>query len=198
MTTPEILPQQERENPEPVEGANPTPWFIIVLVTALFIFGVVYILRTTLNTPSDWGDGRTAAELQGAPALAAGAAVDGAAVFASHCVACHQATGLGLPGVFPPLAGSDWVAGKEATLIAIVLHGINGPLTVEGKPYNGAMPTFQGQLQDAEVAAVLTHVRSQWGNTGAPITADAVAAVRKDTASRTEPFKGDAELGPLK
>ncbi|OOG59245.1 cytochrome c [Polaromonas sp. C04] len=198
MTTPEILPQQERENPEPVEGANPTPWFIIVLVTALFIFGVVYIMRTTLNTPSDWGDGRTAAELQGAPALAPGAAVDGAAVFASHCVACHQATGLGLPGVFPPLAGSDWVAGKEATLIAIVLHGINGPLTVEGKPYNGAMPTFQGQLQDAEVAAVLTHVRSQWGNTGAPITADAVAAVRKDTASRTEPFKGDAELGPLK
>jgi mono/diheme cytochrome c family protein len=198
MTTPEILPQQERENPEPVEGANPTPWFIIVLVAALFIFGVVYIMRTTLNTPSDWGDGRTAAELQGAPALAAGAAVDGAAVFASHCVACHQATGLGLPGVFPPLAGSDWVAGKEATLIAIVLHGINGPLTVEGKPYNGAMPTFQGQLQDAEVAAVLTHVRSQWGNTGAPITADAVAAVRKDTASRTEPFKGDSELDLLK
>lgn len=198
MTTPEILPQQERENPEPVEGANPTPWFIIVLVTALFIFGVAYIMRTTLNTPAAWGDGRTAAELQGTPALAKGAAVDGAAVFASHCAACHQATGLGLPGVFPPLAGSDWVAGKESTLIAIVLHGINGPLTVEGKPFNGAMPTFQGQLQDAEVAAVLTHVRSQWGNTGAPITADAVAAVRKDTASRTEPFKGDAELGPLK
>ncbi|MDR3451848.1 MAG: cytochrome c [Rhodoferax sp.] len=198
MTTPEILPQQERENPEPVEGANPTPWFIIVLVTALFVFGVGYIMRTTLNTPSAWGDGRTAAELQGAPALAAGAAVDGAAVFASHCAACHQASGLGLPGVFPPLAGSDWVAGKKATLIAIVLHGINGPLTVEGKPFNGAMPTFQGQLQDAEVAAVLTHVRSQWGNTGAPITADAVAAVRKETALRTEPFRGDAELGPLK
>ncbi|SEF12557.1 Cytochrome c, mono-and diheme variants [Burkholderia sp. WP9] len=198
MTKPEILPQQERENPEPVEGTNPTPWFIFLLVTALFIFGVVYIMRTTLKTPAAWGDGRTAAELQGPPALAAGAAVDGAAVFASRCVACHQATGAGLPGVFPPLAGSDWVAGKETTLIAIVLHGVNGPLTVEGKLFSGAMPTFQGQLQDAEVAAVLTHVRSQWGNTGAPITADAVAAVRKDTASRTEPFKGDAELGPLK
>jgi cbb3-type cytochrome c oxidase subunit III len=198
MTTPEILPQQERENPEPVEGTNPTPWFIILLVSALFIFGVVYIARTTLNNPAAWGDGRTAAELQGAPPLAAGAAVDGAAVFASHCAACHQATGAGLPGVFPPLAGSDWVAGKETTLIAIVLHGINGPLTVKGNPFNGAMPTFQAQLQDAEVAAVLTYVRSQWGNTDGPITADAVAAVRKDTASRTEPFKGDAELGPLK
>ncbi|MEO7127606.1 MAG: cytochrome c [Rhodoferax sp.] len=198
MTTPEILPQQERENPEPVEGANPTPWFIILLVSALFVFGVVYIARTALDTPASWGDGRSAAELQGAPPLAAGAAVDGAAVFASHCAACHQATGAGLPGVFPPLAGSDWVAGKEATLIAIVLHGINGPLTVKGNPFNGAMPTFQGQLQDPEVAAVLTYVRSQWGNTGGPITADAVAAVRKDTSSRTEPFKGDAELGPLK
>lgn len=198
MTTPEILPQQERENPEPVEGANPTPWFIIALVIALFIFGVVYIMRTTLNTPSAWGDLRTASDLQGTPKLAAGAAVDGAAVFASHCAACHQATGAGLPGVFPPLAGSDWVASKESTLIAIVLHGINGPLTVDGKPFSGSMPAWGTQLQDPEIAAVLTYVRSHWGNTGGPITAETVAAVRKDTASRSEPFKGDSELDALK
>lgn len=198
MTTPEILPQQQRENPEPVEGANPTPWFIILLVIALFIFGVVYIMRTTLNTPSAWGDYRTASDLQGAPKLAAGATVDGAAVFASHCAACHQATGMGLPGVFPPLAGSNWIAGKETTQIAIVLHGISGPLTVKGNVFNGTMPTFQGQLQDPEIAAVLTYVRSHWGNTGGPITAEAVAAVRKDTAARTEPFKGDSELDSMK
>lgn len=72
MTTPEILPQQERENPEPVEGANPAPWFVILLVAALFIFGVVYISRTNLNTPSTWGDGRAAAELEGSPAPAPG------------------------------------------------------------------------------------------------------------------------------
>ena len=198
MKTPEILPQQERENPEPREGSNPMPLFVIVLTALLFTFGVVYIVRTSLGNPSEWGDGRTGAELQGPAAAAPGAVVDGSAVFASRCVACHQATGAGLPGVFPPLAGSGWVAGKETTLVAIVLHGINGPLTVKGNPFNGAMPAFQGQLQDAELAAVLTHVRSQWGNTGAPVSADTVAAVRKDTAARGEAFKGDVELGPLK
>jgi mono/diheme cytochrome c family protein len=60
------------------------------------------------------------------------------------------------------------------------------------------MPAFGAQLQDAELAAVLTHIRSQWGNAAAPVTADAVAAVRKDTAARTEPYKGDVELAPLK
>lgn len=198
MKTPDIQPQQARENHEPQEGQNPTPWFVIVLVTLLFAFGVVYIARTSIGIPSTWGDGRTQAELQGAAPVAPGTVVDGAAVFASRCVACHQATGAGLPGVFPPLAASDWVIGKEATLAAIVLHGINGPLTVNGKPFNGAMPAFQDQLQDAELAAVLTHIRSQWGNAASPVLADTVAGVRKDTASRTEPFKGDVELGPLK
>ena len=198
MTTPDIHPQQQRENPEPLEGANPMPWFVILLTALLFAFGVVYIVRTTLGTPAEWGDGRSVAELQGPVAAAPGAVVDGAAVYAARCAACHQATGAGLPGVFPPLAGSDWVAGKEATLAAIVLHGINGPLTVNGNPFNGAMPAFAAQLQDAEVAAVLSHVRSQWGNTGAPVTAEAVAAVRKDSGARSEPFKGDAELAPLK
>jgi mono/diheme cytochrome c family protein len=90
------------------------------------------------------------------------------------------------------------VTGKETTLIALVLHGAGGPLTVKGSTYNGAMPAFGAQLPDAELAAVLTHVRSQWGNGAAPVTADTVAAVRKETAARTEPFKGDAELTPLK
>ncbi|EWS55601.1 MULTISPECIES: cytochrome c [unclassified Methylibium] len=124
--------------------------------------------------------------------------MDGTAAYASRCVACHQASGAGLPGVFPPLAGSEWVVGKETTLIALVLHGASGPLTVKGGTYNGVMPAFGAQLQDAELAAVLTHIRSQWGNAAAPVTADAVAAVRKDTAARTEPYKGDVELAPLK
>jgi mono/diheme cytochrome c family protein len=103
-----------------------------------------------------------------------------------------------LPGVFPPLAGSEWVLGKEATLARILLHGINGSLTVKGSTYNGAMPAFKEQLQDAEIAAVLSHVRSQWGNQGAVVAPEVVATARKDTAARTEPFKGDAELAPLK
>lgn len=198
MKPAEIQPQQQRENPEPQEGSNPMPWFVIVLTALLLGFGVIYIARSTIGNAPALGDGRAIAELQGAAPAAAGAAVDGAAVYASRCLACHQANGAGLPGVFPPLAGSEWVTGKETTLAALVLHGVSGALTVKGSTYNGAMPAFGAQLQDAELAAVLTHVRSHWGNGAAPVTADTVSTVRKETAARSEPFKGDAELTPLK
>lgn len=197
MKTPDILPTQQRENPEPHESPNPMPWFVIVLTALLLAFGVVYIASTSLDDAPALGDGRTLAELQGAPP-APGGVVDGAAVYAARCAACHQATGAGLAGVFPPLAGSEWVTGKDSTLAAVVLHGINGPLTVKGATYDGAMPPFAAQLGDAELAAVLTHIRGQWGNSAAPVTADIVAAVRKDTAARTAPFNGDAELAALK
>ncbi|HSN31129.1 MAG TPA: cytochrome c [Ideonella sp.] len=197
MHTPEIQPQQRREHHEPEEAGNPMPWFVIVLTALLLGFGVVYLARTSITTPAEWGDGRSAAELQ-KQAPAAGAAVDGAAVYASRCVACHQAAGSGLAGAFPPLAGSEWVAGKDSTLAAIVLHGIDGPLTVKGSIYHGTMPSFGAQLQDAEIAAVLTHVRSHWGNAAAAVSVETVAAARQATAARSAPFKGDAELAALK
>lgn len=198
MNPEEVHPQQQRENPEPKESPNPMPWFVILLTACLMAFGVYYIAGSAISNPPELGDARAVAELQGAAPAAAGAAVDGAAVYASRCVACHQASGAGLPGVFPPLAGSEWVGGKDSTLVALVLHGIGGALTVKGQVYNGVMPPFGEQLQDAELAAVLTHVRSQWGNSAAPVSAELVATVRKDTASRTAPFNGDTDLLPLK
>lgn len=89
------------------------------------------------------------------------------------------------------------MSGKPTVVAAIVLHGISGPLKVKGNEFNGAMPAFGGQLQDAEIAAVLTHVRSTWGNASPVITTETVTQVRKDTASRTEPFKGDSELDAM-
>lgn len=198
MNSPEIRPQQQRENPEPEESSNPMPWFVILLTALLFAFGVVYIAGSSISSAPALGDGRAIAELRAPAPVAAGAKVDGAAIYASRCVACHQAGGTGLSGVFPPLAGSEWVAGKEATLAALALHGINGTLTVKGISYAGAMPGFAAQLQDAELAAVLTYIRSQWGNSAPPVSVETVASVRKETAARTGPFKGDAELGPSK
>lgn len=194
--TPEISPQQAREHPEPEEGSNPMPWFVVALTALLMLFGVTYIARSAISGAPAWGDGRSAAELQG-PVRAAGDRADGAAIYAARCAACHQANGAGLPGVFPPLAGSEWVRGPASTLTAAVLHGINGPLTVKGSAYNGAMPAFGAQLPDAELAAVLTHIRQQWGNGAAPVSADEVAAVRQHTASRNAPYAGEAELRAL-
>ncbi len=192
--------QEARENPEPQESYNPTPWVVIVLTTILMAFGIVYILRSDLTIAPELGDGRELAELRAAPpgaGAAAGGAVDAAAIYGARCAACHQAGGAGLPGVVPPLAGSEWVVGKEKTLIAAVLHGIEGSLTVKGQTYTGSMPAFAAQLGDAEMAALLTHLRSQWGNSAEPISAEAVAAVRAETASQTKPYQGDAELNAL-
>ncbi|NKI92458.1 cytochrome c [Rhizobacter sp. SG703] len=188
-------PPQRRENPDPHEERKPIPWPLLILVALLVGFGVVYIACAHVDTPSAWGDGRSRAELEG-EVKTAGAAVDGGALYASLCAACHQPTGLGLPGVFPPLAGSEWVAGKDTTAAAIVLHGITGPVTVKGTVYNGAMPAFKAQLGDEQIAAVLSHVRSQWGNSATAITAATVAQVREQTKARSESFTGDKELPP--
>jgi mono/diheme cytochrome c family protein len=196
MSEPDILPQQQRENPDPHEATNPVPWPVLVLLGLLVALGVAYIASSSLDTPASWGDGRAAQELQGRAAPSA-AAVDGAQLYASMCAACHQASGAGLPGVFPPLAGSEWVVGKDTTLVAIVLHGVTGPISVKGQTFNGAMPTFKAQLEDAQLAALLTHLRAQWGNAGAAVTAEVVAGVRQATAARAAPFAGGDELSAL-
>lgn len=188
-------PQQARENPDPQESSNPVPWPLLAMVALVVAFGIVYIGRSQIEIPSSWGDGRDAAELAGQRKSGA-AKVDGAALFASVCAACHQASGQGLPGVFPPLAGSEWVQGRDSTAAAILLYGINGTLTVKGAAYNGAMPAFKDQLSDEQIAAVLTFVRSQWGNTGTAVKAEVVAAAREELKARTAPFAGDKELPP--
>ncbi len=193
MSEPDVSPQQQRENPDPHEQARPMPWPMIALVALLFAFCIVYITRADIETPAAWGDGREMAELAGAKPGGA-AKVDGAALYASLCVACHQASGQGLAGVFPPLAGSEWVQGRDATAAAILLHGINGALTVKGATYNGAMPAFKEQLSDEQIAAVLTHVRSQWGNQAAAVTTETVAKAREEHKARTASFAGDKEL----
>jgi len=103
------------------------------------------------------------------------------------CAACHQQNGEGLPGAFPPLAGSEWVTGDPKITIAIVLRGLQGPITVKGQSYNGAMVPWAA-LSDAQIASVVTYVRSSWGNTASAVTATDVAAVRAATASRTVPW----------
>ncbi len=195
MATDEILPQQGRENPEPVEQSNPAPWPVLALVVLMMSIGVVYIVNADIETPARWGDGRQKAELTG-PKKSASAKIDGGALFGSLCVACHQAGGQGLPGLFPPLAGSEWVKGKDSTVAAIVLHGITGSITVKGTVYNGSMPTFKDQLSDAQIAAVLSHVRSQWGNGAAPVIEQTVAQARETHKARTAPFGGDKDLPP--
>ena len=187
---------QVRELRDPAEKQRPLPWFVILVIGAMAMWGVFYIHDMKSDLDSQYGDSRTPSALMPVASVAAApgtVAIDGGQLFAAKCVACHQATGLGIPGVFPPLSGSEWVLGNDKVLVQIPLHGITGTVQVKGSTYNGAMPSFNA-LNDAEIAAVLSYVRSHWGNTATAVTAATVAAGRKATESRTAPFANADEI----
>jgi nitrite reductase (NO-forming) len=100
----------------------------------------------------------------------------GEELFGQSCAACHQPTGAGIPGVFPPLAKSDFLLADPERAVGVVLHGLSGLVTVNGVAYQSAMPALP--LEDADVAAILSYVNQAWGNEGAPVTAETVARVR--------------------
>jgi nitrite reductase (NO-forming) len=104
----------------------------------------------------------------------------GSVLFKGTCSTCHQDNGQGLADVFPPLAKSDFLAANPHRAIEVVLNGLTGPVTVNGKSYNSVMPPMS-QLNDDEVANILTYVLNSWGNSGPAITAHQVAEVRAKT-----------------
>ncbi|HZV23662.1 MAG TPA: cytochrome c, partial [Luteimonas sp.] len=105
----------------------------------------------------------------------------GQALFAGTCSTCHQPNGEGMAGVFPPLAKSSVLAAKPERIVDIMLHGLNGSITVNGKDYNSTMPA-QTQLTDDEIANIGTFVLNSWGNPGGRITKEEVAEHRKAPA----------------
>ncbi|NJM14214.1 MAG: cytochrome c [Bacteroidales bacterium] len=83
---------------------------------------------------------------------------NGIALYKKYCLACHQANGQGVPGMYPPIANTNWVYGNKETLIKTVLVGISGPIEVNGEPYNNVMPGHK-MLSDKQMADLLTYVR---------------------------------------
>lgn len=127
----------------------------------------------------------------------------GQKLFVANCAQCHQATGLGVAGQFPPLVASEWVIGDAPKrLPQILLHGIQGVIHVKGAAYNNAMPAWDSVLKDNQIADILTYVRGELGgNAAGPVTTAEVDDARKETGSRTDPWS-EAELqkippGPL-
>ena len=107
----------------------------------------------------------------------------GKQVYMQTCFVCHQPNGQGLPGVFPPLAKSDYMMSDRDRAIRGVIKGISGELVVNGKKYNGVMPPVP--ITDEQVANVLTYVRNSWGNEDAPVTIDDVKRIRAEIAGST-------------
>jgi mono/diheme cytochrome c family protein len=122
---------------------------------------------------------------------------EGKKQYMTICIACHQVTGMGLPPVFPPLTKSPYVNGSAERFAAIILKGNTGPFTVDGKAFNTLMPGQEAALTDDKIAAIMTFVRSTFGNTPAPVGPEVVAAARKKFADRKEPWT-QAELDAWK
>lgn len=102
----------------------------------------------------------------------------GEQVYAANCQGCHMTMGEGVPGVFPPLAKSDYLMKDQKRAISAVLHGVSGEITVNGEKYNMEMPA-QSNLSDQEVADVLNYIQNNWGNKAKAVTPALVKAARK-------------------
>lgn len=185
-----------REKPEPTEGYSPLPLLLLGLMSALILFSSIYLGRYSGGfDPMVYDERILPGMLEGGAApVAQDPKVLGKRVFMANCIACHQQTGLGLPGAYPPLAGSEWATGPEDRIIRIVLDGLSGPITVKGGQFNNSMPAFGPQFRDEQIAAVLTYVRSDWGNNAPPVSADKVREIRGAVAGHTGPWSPEELL----
>jgi len=191
-----------REKSEPREGRTPVPLFLFGFITFMIFVCVLYIIHYRGGfSPMVYDERYDPATAGAAQVAKVDPAVMGKRLFMT-CAACHQATGTGVPGVYPALAGSEWVQGSEERIIRIMLDGLSGPLTVEGKTYNGNMPAFGPgggyNWSDAKISYVLTYIRQEWGNKAGPITEAQVKEIReKGAAGRTKPWSAE-ELESIK
>jgi len=194
----------QREKREPRVGLEPLSiWLIAVYGLAIF-FGGAYLGRFSGTFSGDSldpalvpaakkaaaagpGGGQQAAELSPAER--------GKKVFLANCATCHQATGLGVPGQYPPLAGSEFTTGGSRRPAMIVLKGLQGPVKVKGQQYGSAVMQPWESLGDQKVADVVTYERSEWGNSASPVTKEQIAALRKELAGHPASFNEPEILG---
>jgi len=178
---------------EPESGRAPAPsWFWVLMVVAV-AWAAFYVafnsggFQAGVFNPQQvsWVGGSGVAVAPPDPREI------GRRVFTKNCVVCHQSSGEGVAGQFPSLVGSPWVLSSEwhgeNHLVRILINGLQGPVEVKGVNYNGAMPTWK-QLGADQIAAVLTYIRSEWGNAAPPISAEYVASLMEQVGNRTEPW----------
>jgi mono/diheme cytochrome c family protein len=191
----------EQKSNSTAPGAGPTaarshlPMWILVLLLLLLYGGGIYFDRH-----SGWFDKQVYSPFANAAELelyqpksgAAAAAAQGRKIYEQICGVCHGVDGLGKPGQAPPLAGSEWVMARGVQRLAhIPLTGVNGDIKVKGQDWNLNMAAMGAGLADADLANVLTYIRSSWGNKAGEVTADDVKAARATLGAHPQPMNGE-------
>lgn len=184
-----------REAFEPEEGRERVPWWVWAIFALAIFWAGIYLGRYggTFDTATHVALARVSSEVveeisESAAELTADPIAAGRSIYLSRCQLCHQPDGSGMPGVFPPIIGAEQVVGDPGPLVLIILHGLAGPVTVQGQVYSGMMPGWGNVMSDAEVAAVASYVRQWETNDAGPVSPDQVAALRAATQDRTTPW----------
>ncbi len=179
---------EEQWEPARAETPAPVPTWAWVLFLAVVAWAMFYAARqwtppaefASTPTYQRWDVAAGEAAAGGAKSQTTGSAGMGARLYRTSCASCHQSNGQGLPNTFPPLAGDPVVTDQDPTRhIEIVLYGLQGK-TIDGVSYQTNMPAWRKQLSNEEVAAVINHERTSWGNDAPTVTAADVAEVRAD------------------
>jgi mono/diheme cytochrome c family protein len=184
-------------NAEPTAARSHLPMWILVVTLLLLYVGGIYFDRH-----SGWFDQQVYSPYANAAMLdsyqpksgAAALRAQGKKTYEFVCGTCHGVDGLGKPGQFPPLAGSEWVNAKDFKRLAqIPLDGLGGTVHVKGQEWNASMAAMGAGLSDSDLAAVLTYIRSSWGNNAGAVSADDVKAVRAAVAGKSA-INGEMQL----
>lgn len=190
VETPDVVPSAEGHEPLPI-------WLYLICGFALFMAGSSF---TGFNTFGfgllDQGQGApamtNARETQGA--TAADPMALGKKLYGANCASCHQASGEGQPGSYPPLVGSEWVLGSKERLAAVLFKGLQGQVTVKGSTFGTmAMPAQESVLTPEKIANLMTYIRGSWGNTANAVTVDEVNTAKTKVASQSAAYN-EAEL----
>ena len=173
---------------EPRANRTPVPIWLVILFFILLYWAMIYFdTYGGWFSPQVYAPYRSTNELAEfqLPAPGSDLVNRGRALFNSPigCAVCHQPDGMGKPGQFPPLAGSEWVQGPPNRLIRIPLCGLTGPITVHGAQFNNVMPPLGSTFKDDELAAILSYIRQSFGNNASEVSPEQVKAVRSQVSS---------------
>ena len=179
----------------PTATRSSAPMWIIVVTLSLLFFGGLY-----LDSHSGWFDAKVYAPYPSAEKLeafqpksgAAAAMARGKGLYEAVCGICHGSDGAGKPGQAPALAASEWVTTKGFNRLArIPLAGVNGPMQVAGKDWNLAMAAMGAALSDDDLAAVLTYIRTSWGNNASAVTGDDIKKIRAEVGKSPQIYTAE-------
>jgi mono/diheme cytochrome c family protein len=179
---------------EPVAQKTPAPVWPFVALGVLLYGGGLYVdargggFNTQVYEPY-----RSLEEVAALQPKSSGdeAYEKGKRIFVMACQNCHQASGMGAPGQYPPLVSSDWVLAESPNrIIRLVLNGGQGPIPINGQMFNpsATMPPWKDVYKDEDIAAVLTFVRGnkEWGNHAAPVKPEQVKAIREKVKDKPD------------